>query len=76
MRLRRLVDRVARALYRDELRRGGSAVDIGFIGSALFRSDARRAVQDAIGALWTIEPPISNRRGIERETRKGSNATP
>ncbi len=50
-----LVHRIANDLYRDELRHGGWAAEIGFMGSALFRSDVRRAVEDATGILWTIE---------------------
>lgn len=49
-----LVDRVAADLYRDELKRGGWVADIGFIGSALFRADVRRALDAATGMLWTI----------------------
>ena len=53
--LRRLVERVARDLYRDELRHGGSTAEIGFAGSALFRADAERVIADAAGSLWMID---------------------
>ena len=53
---RRLVELVARDLYRHELRHGGSTAEIGFAGSALFRADAERVIADAAGSLWTIEP--------------------
>jgi hypothetical protein len=53
--LNRLVERVAQDLYRDELRRGGSTAEIGFVGSALFRADAGRMIAGAAGALWTID---------------------
>jgi hypothetical protein len=53
--LRRLVERVARDLYRDELRHGGSTAEIGFGGSALFRADAEQVIADAAGSLWMID---------------------
>jgi hypothetical protein len=53
--LRRLVEQVARDLYRDELRHGGSTAEIGFSGSALFRADAEQVIADAAGSLWTID---------------------
>jgi hypothetical protein len=55
--LQALVDRIAGELYRDELRHGGWALEIGLIGSALFRSDVQRAVEDATDILWVIEGP-------------------
>jgi len=60
MPLSRLVDRVARDLYREELRHGGGAAEIGLIGSTLFLSDARQAVDAADHVLWTIEPWVSS----------------
>ena len=53
--LHQLVEHMARELYREELRRGGWATEIGFAGSAPFRADAERAVEDAAGSLWTID---------------------
>lgn len=53
--LRRLVDRVARDMYRDELRHGGWATEIGVVSSTVFRGDAERAVEGAAGALWAID---------------------
>ena len=53
--LRRLVEVVARDLYRHELRHGGSTAEIGFAGSALFRADAERVIADAAGSLWMID---------------------
>ena len=55
MPLRRLVEQVARDLYRDELRHGGSTAEIGFSGSALFHADAEQVIADAAGSLWTID---------------------
>jgi hypothetical protein len=54
--LSQLVDLVARDLYREELRHGGGAAEIGLLGSTLFLSDARQAVEAADCMLWTIEP--------------------
>ncbi len=53
--LHQLVEHVARELYREELRCGGWATEIGFAGSAPFWADAERAVEDAAGSLWTID---------------------
>jgi hypothetical protein len=53
--LQRLVDHIARELYREEMRRGGWAADIGFAGSALFRADAEHVVEGAADSLWTID---------------------
>jgi hypothetical protein len=53
--LRRVVEQVARDLYRDELRHGGSTAEIGLAGSALFQGDAERVIADAAGSLWMID---------------------
>ena len=53
--LARLVDRVARDLYRDELHRAGWTTEIGCVSSAAFRDDAERTIEAAAGALWTID---------------------
>ncbi len=51
----RLVDCLARDMYRDELRRGGWATEVGVLGAGPFRAEAARAVADAAGALWIID---------------------
>ncbi len=56
MPLSSLVTRVAEELYRDAVRHGGWAADIGVVSSALFLPDAMRAVEDADGVLWTMSP--------------------
>ena len=53
--LARLVEHMARDLYRNELRHGGSVAEIGFTGSALFEADAERVIADAAGSLWLID---------------------
>lgn len=53
--LERVIEQVARDLYRDELRHGGSTAEIGFAGSALFQGDAERVIADAAGSLWMID---------------------
>ena len=53
--LRRLIEQVARDLYRDAMERGGSMAEIGFSGSALFRADAERVIAEAAGSLWMID---------------------
>ncbi|MBI4526952.1 MAG: hypothetical protein HY695_24410 [Deltaproteobacteria bacterium] len=45
---------VAEFLYREELRSGGWAVDIGLFGSSLWVADARRALEEGDGELWEI----------------------
>ena len=51
----RLVAALARDMYRDEVRRGGWATEVGVVGTAPFQPDAERAIRDAAGALWTID---------------------
>jgi hypothetical protein len=51
-----LVERVARELYADELRHGGSVLDVGLLGPTLFVPDVAREIQAADGILWQIEP--------------------
>jgi len=50
-----LVGRVADDLYRDELRHGGWAAEIGVIGSGAFRAGVERAMEQATDVLWTVE---------------------
>jgi hypothetical protein len=52
--LGRLLDLVAREVYRDELRHGGWAADVGVVGLLAFRAEAERAVRDAAGTLWIV----------------------
>jgi hypothetical protein len=52
-----VVSRLAELLYRNELRAGGSAVDIGLFGRSLFAWDARRALEAGNGELWNIDRP-------------------
>jgi hypothetical protein len=50
-----VIDRVADELYRDELRHGGWAAEIGVIGSGASRADVERVVRQGAGVLWLIE---------------------
>jgi hypothetical protein len=52
--LDKLVILVAEALYREELRAGGWAVDVGLFGKNLFANEARRVLEDGNGELWQI----------------------
>ena len=52
--LETLVERVAEALYHEELRAGAWAVDVGLFGSELFVPDARRVLAVGDGELWDI----------------------
>jgi hypothetical protein len=50
-----VISRLAELLYRNELRSGGSFVDIGLFGGSLFVTEARRALEAAKGKLWNID---------------------
>ena len=52
--LETLVARVAEALYREELRAGAWAVDVGLFGSGLFAAEARQVLASGAGELWEI----------------------
>lgn len=54
MDLATLVGLVAEALYREELRAGAWAVDVGLFGRGLFVSEARRVLKAGDGELWEI----------------------
>ena len=45
---------VAEVLYREEIRGGAWAFDLGLAGSRLFNSEARRVLQTGDGELWQI----------------------
>jgi hypothetical protein len=50
-----VISRLAELLYRNELRSGGSSVDIGLFGSSLFVPEARRALAAGKGELWNFD---------------------
>ncbi len=52
--LETLVARVAEALYREELRAGAWAVDVGLFGRGLFAAEARQVLASGDGELWEI----------------------
>jgi hypothetical protein len=45
---------LAEALYRDELRNGGWAADLGLLGSGVFLADALHEIKAGDGCLWNI----------------------
>jgi hypothetical protein len=49
-----LVKRVVGELYRDELRQGAAALDIGLFGDRLFNRDVVRELEAGNGILWEI----------------------
>jgi len=51
-----LVARVADELYREEIRHGAGAVDLGLFGSRLFVPDVLRSLDRYNGVLWEIVP--------------------
>jgi hypothetical protein len=52
--LSELAEQLAESLYRDELRHGGWAVDLGLLGSSVFVADALQELQAGDGDLWKI----------------------
>jgi hypothetical protein len=52
--LSELAEQLAESLYRDELRYGGWAVDVGLLGSSVFVADALQELQAGDGDLWKI----------------------
>ena len=49
-----LAEQLAERLYRDELRYGGWAVDVGLLGSSAFVADVLQELQAGDGDLWRI----------------------
>lgn len=52
---RLLVERVASAVYFEELRKGAWVLDIGMFGARLFVRDVVREIEAGNGILWEIE---------------------
>jgi hypothetical protein len=52
--LSELAEQLAESLYRDELRYGGWAIDVGLLGSSVFVADALQELQAGDGDLWKI----------------------
>lgn len=51
-----LVKRIAGELYRDELRQGAAALDIGLFGDRLFNRDVVEELEAGNGIFWEIRP--------------------
>lgn len=64
-----LVARVAAELYREEIRRGAWAVDLGLLGSRLFVPDVVRSLDRYNGVLWEILPNPENKDGLLSDLR-------
>lgn len=62
--LARLVDRVAREVYFDEVRRGAWALDIGLYGPGLFVRDVISEIRSGDQILWSIERPEREGNGL------------
>jgi len=60
----KLVERVAREIYSDEVRSGAWALDIGLYGPNLFVSDVISELKSGNGILWQIEEPEGPGDGI------------
>ena len=59
-----LVTRVAAELYREEIRHGAWAVDLGLLGSRLFVPDVVRSLDRYNRVLWEIVPDPEKTDGI------------
>ena len=59
-----LVAHVAAELYREEIRHGAWAVDLGLLGSRLFVPDVVRSLDRYNGVLWEIVPDPEKTDGI------------
>jgi hypothetical protein len=49
-----LAEQLAEKLYRDELRHGGWAVDLGLLGSNMFFMEVLHELHNGNGGLWKI----------------------
>lgn len=58
--LRDVARRVGAALYREALRGGGWALDVGLLGEGPFVAEVMRALLTGDGGLWVVErdPPL------------------
>ena len=52
--LSELAEQLAETLYRDELRYGGWAIDVGLLGSSMFVADTLQELSAGDGDLWKI----------------------
>ena len=62
--LAKLIERVAREVYFDEVRRGASALDIGLYGPDLFVTEVISELKAANSILWKIESPEERGNGV------------
>jgi len=60
----KLVERVAREIYSDEVRRGAWVLDIGLYGPDLFVAEVISELKAANGILWKIESPEERGNGV------------
>jgi len=68
-RLDLLAERVASGLYREELRDGAWAVDLGLLGSGLFIPDVMRSLKAYDGILWQIVDGSGKKDGVLSDLR-------
>jgi hypothetical protein len=59
-----LVSRLSSFLYKQEVKIGGWALDIGVFGASLFVSEARRELELGKGILWEIESRRKDSDGL------------
>lgn len=62
--LAKLIERVAREVYFDEVRRGASALDIGLYGPDLFVTEVISELKAANSILWKIESQEERGNGV------------
>jgi hypothetical protein len=51
------VDQVARKYYKEEIRNGAWALDLGLLGPMLFVRQVLHDLESGEGALWQVEGP-------------------
>ena len=59
-----LVSRLSSFLYKQEVKIGGWALDIGVFGASLFVSEARRELELGKGILWEIDSRRKDSDGL------------
>lgn len=62
--LAKLIERVAREVYFDEVRHGASALDIGLYGPDLFVTEVISELKAANSILWRIESQEERGNGV------------
>jgi hypothetical protein len=54
-----IVERIAKQIYREELRCGAAALDVGLFGAILFESEVVAALKTGVGVLWIVDAIVA-----------------